>query len=154
MTINEKMKSVVDAMPEISDFYYADPANVIANEKVGATPLFRLLRSSDGFGANNVGETYNQNETLMFTKIMDRTPIGNDEENAENELIKSALTFLAKFEKLAEITVNPVVRWGRRSATNYSLGLIVEITIYKTFITVGECVTGYYLPDKLNDRQC
>ena len=154
MTINEKMKSVVDAMPEISDFYYADPVNVIANEKVGATPLFRLLRSSDGFGSNNIGEAYNQNETLMFTKVMDRTPLGDDEENAENELIKSALTFLAKFSKLAKITVNPVVRWGRRSATTYSLGLIIEFTIDKTFLNVGECVTGYYLPDKLNDQQC
>lgn len=154
MTINEKMKSVVDAMPEISDFYYADPANVIANEKVGATPLFRLLRSSDGFGSNDIGEAYNQNETLMFTKVMDRTPLGNDEEKAENELIKSALTFLAKFSKLAKTTVNPVVRWGRRSATTYSLGLIVEITIDKAFLTVGDCVTGYYLPDKLSDQQC
>ena len=155
MTINDKMRAAVKNVPAITDFFYSDPDKILSNETVGDAPLFRLLRAGDRMSASNRGRNYDQNEVLMFTKVMERTPQGDDEEAAENELIINAFNFLAALEAQGvEFTVTANPRWGRRDASRYALGLIVEITIDKAFLTVGDCVAGYYLPDKLSDQQC
>ena len=155
MTINDKMRAAVKNVPAITDFFYSDPDKILSNETVGDAPLFRLLRAGDRMSASNIGIDYDQNEVLMFTKVMERTPQGDDEEAAENELIINAFNFLAALEAQGVeffVTANP--RWGRRDASRYALGLIVEITILKTFTAVGSCVQGNYFPEPLKDQQC
>ena len=155
MTINDKMRAAVENVPAITDFFYSDPDKILSNETVGDAPLFRLLRAGDRMSASNIGINYDQNEVLMFTKVMEETPQGDDEEAAENELIGTAFNFLAALEAQGVefvVTANP--RWGRRDASRYALGLIVEITILKTFVAVGSCVQGNYLPEPLNDQSC
>lgn len=155
MTINDKMRAAVKNVPAITDFFYSDPDKILSNETVGDAPLFRLLRAGDRMSASNTGINYDQNEVLMFTKVMGETPQGDDEEAAENELIGTVFNFLAALEAQGVefvVTANP--RWGRRDASRYALGLIVEITILKTFVAVSSCVQGNYLPEPLNDQSC
>lgn len=155
MTINDKMRAAVKNVPAITDFFYSDPDKVLSNEPVGDAPLFRLLRAGDRMSVSNIGVNYDQNEVLMFTKVMEKTPQGDDEEAVENELIENAFNFLAAFEAQGvEFTITANPRWGRRDASRYALGLIVEITILKTFVAVNSCVQGNYLPEPLNDQSC
>lgn len=155
MTINEIMRKAVEDVPAISDFFYADPDNVLSNVTTGGTPLFRLLRSNDTITEGNIGAQYNQNEVLMFTKVTDRTPEGDDEEATENELIANMFAFFVELKNQGlDFIIGTTPRWGRRQATNYALGLIVEVVIRRTFVAVNGCATGYYLTNPLENQPC
>ena len=155
MTINQTIREALKLVPEITDFFYADPDQVMSNVAVGATPLFRLMRTNDTIGASQVANNYSQEEYFMLSQVMGDTPEGDDEEAAENRLITLMCKTFAAFHKVG-LTFEPVstLTWARRTTPSYALGLLFRITIKDTFTFVGDCVTQRYAPDPLPDQPC
>ena len=155
MTINETIREALTLVPEITDFFYADPDQVMSNVAVGATPLFRLMRTNDTIGATQYTNNYAQEEYFMLSQVMGDTPEGDDEEAAENRLITLMCKTFAALHKVG-LTFEPVstITWARRTTPSYALGLLFRITIKDTFTFVGDCVTQRYAPDPLPDEQC
>ena len=155
MTINQTIREALTLVPEITDFFYADPDQVMSNVAVGATPLFRLMRTNDTIGASQVANNYSQEEYFMLSQVMGDTPEGDDEEAAENRLIVLMLKTLAAFHKTGlGCDIIATVTWARRTTPSYALGLLFRITIKDTFTFVGDCVTQRYAPNPLPDEQC
>ena len=65
MTINQTIREGT-LVPEITDFFYADPDQVMSNVAVGATPLFRLMRTNDTIGTTQYTNNYSQDEYFML----------------------------------------------------------------------------------------
>ena len=155
MTINQTIREALKLVPEITDFFYADPDQVMSNVAVGATPLFRLMRTNDTIGASQVANNYSQEEYFMLSQVMGDTPEGDDEEEAENRLIVLMLKTLAAFHETGlGCDIIATVTWARRTTPSYALGLLFRITIKDTFTFVGDCVTQRYAPDPLPDQPC
>jgi len=155
MTVNQTIREAIKLVPEITDFFYADPDQVMSNVAVGATPLFRLMRQNDTIGASQVATNYSQEEYFMLSQVMGDTPEGDDEEAAENRLIGLMLQTIAAFHKVGlDSDVIATVTWARRTTPSYALGLLFRLTIKDTFTFVGDCVTQRYAPNPLPDEQC
>ena len=156
MTLNEKMRAAVSKVNGLGDFYYNDPATVTANgKKVNYPAVFRLLRTDDTIVTEQYKDTVTQGEVFAFIKTVDRSPGGDYDEAAENELTRLAFEFFAKLKvEGVDFTLNPQLRWARRDSPSYGIVLIVRANIPNCATITAGCVSQKYLPDELPTDEC
>jgi len=150
MTVNEKLKQIIEAIPEIKYYAYNSINHV---EKVMEYPaLLRLPRHSDTIGAGNkYTNNISTNETFIILQTVRKKEDDKEgliEEQIENEMLSIFLKLKAAFERERLGDVNNTIRWYRRTTADYCL--VLEFTcLFKDIIE--ECDGNIRLAKRYSD---
>lgn len=117
-------------------YHYADPDKI---EPTGARLsfpcLFRLLRTEDMTGSDDVNDYYIRRETFLLAVKVNDYP-ASDEEEIEAQAIRLAVGFLKELRKDSCISFTMPSRfsWDRRNLQQFAICLIFSIDVK----TMGE----------------